>query len=274
MSIDAPFACLLLLASVMGCGRIGYGAIDGATDSAAGDSAVLDSRVSDAPAADVMGDALTSTIFETLAPSLLAHWPLDGDARDASGRGFHGTIVGAGIEFGPGQVAQAARFDGTGSWIELDPPEWFADDYTAIVWFRARPTADRQILLNREARPRGPIHIWVADDRLNTNIRDADGVGSGGFIDGNFVDDVWHHVAVVRRGADGGVVEVDLFLDGEVADQGTNTLSTTSVLDAPFKMGYRLSDDPRPLLGALDDVRIYDRALTADEVRAAYDATR
>ncbi len=70
------------------------------------------------------------------------------------------------------------------------------------------------------------------------------------------------------------MVEVDLFLDGEVADQGTNTLSTTSVLDAPFKMGYRLSDDPRPLLGALDDVRIYDRALTADEVRAAYDATR
>jgi hypothetical protein len=42
----------------------------------------------------------------------------------------------------------------------------------------------------------------------------------------------------------------------------------------PFTIGYRLPGDPRPFGGLIDEVRIYDRALTLEEVQQSYAAMR
>lgn len=83
-------------------------------------------------------------------------------------------------------------------------------------------------------------------------------------------DDKWHHVAVVIMEADLPNIydDVRLYLDGEVAEiddiglLGLLPIETGDELDVRIGGGYE---------GLIDDVRIYDRALTIDEVKAIYD---
>ena len=83
-------------------------------------------------------------------------------------------------------------------------------------------------------------------------------------------DDKWHHVAVVVMDADLPNLHdnVRLFLDGEIAeidDIGLLDLlpiETGDELDVRIGGGYQ---------GLIDDLRIYDRALSIDEIEAIYE---
>ena len=80
-------------------------------------------------------------------------------------------------------------------------------------------------------------------------------------------DDKWHHVAVVIMEADLPNIydDVRLYLDGEIAEiddiglLGLLPIETGDELDVRIGGGYE---------GLIDDVRIYDRALSIDEVKA------
>jgi sialidase-1 len=89
-------------------------------------------------------------------------------------------------------------------------------------------------------------------------------------IEGARNDGAWHRV-VLRRG--GG--RLSLFVDGERAD--TADLPGSVSRDSPFevRVGAR-TDDRAHFAGAIDDVRVWERALTDEEVtggRAAGDGT-
>jgi len=83
-------------------------------------------------------------------------------------------------------------------------------------------------------------------------------------------DDKWHHVAVVIMEADLPNIydDVRLYLDGEIAEiddiglLGLLPIETGDELDVRIGGGYE---------GLIDDVRIYDRALSIDEVKAIYE---
>jgi len=70
---------------------------------------------------------------------MIAHWPLDGDTRDALGR-HHGEARGVTFAGGPeGQPGPAAHFDGPDSLIEVaDAPELRlgTGDFTLSAWIR------------------------------------------------------------------------------------------------------------------------------------------
>ncbi len=74
-------------------------------------------------------------------------------------------------------------------------------------------------------------------------------------------DDVWHHVAVTDNGVD----TEKVYVDG--IERGSGYLSPTTVLNGVGYIG--ISDQGNDAIsGEIDDVRIYDRALTAVEVAA------
>ena len=82
-------------------------------------------------------------------------------------------------------------------------------------------------------------------------------------------DNAWHHVAVVvKEGEPPNLHDnVRLYRDGELAevdDIGLLDLwpiETGDELDVVIGRGFR---------GAMDDLRVYDRALSEDEVQALY----
>ncbi|HUT89027.1 MAG TPA: FG-GAP-like repeat-containing protein [Thermoguttaceae bacterium] len=212
-----------------------------------------------------------------LADGLLAHWKLDETGGDAiaDSAGNH-TGINHGAELGqPGVLATAAAlnpaeddFVDLGESLQLDAGNQVT--VSAFVYPESFSPPDSQNRANSRNGILGdshtrfifaltdggrPVFVWDPGDREFQTI-DAD--------PGDAVPPgVWSHVAVTRNGA-----TMMLYVDGVVKKIGGEFSS------APFaKLGRmhlgRVNGSPgRDFHGRLDDVRVYDRALSATEIRA------
>ena len=84
-----------------------------------------------------------------------------------------------------------------------------------------------------------------------------------------------YHLVARRGAASGGVQLVELFLNGEpVASSSLTALSGGTSTSARIAIGRNISDEAASAVsGAIGFVRVCSRALTDEEIEAAYDAT-
>jgi hypothetical protein len=75
----------------------------------------------------------------------------------------------------------------------------------------------------------------------------------------------WYHVAVTLAGS-----RVTLYLNGK--EVAAENLVVDTPTETMFYIGSLPNEDRKQLDGLMDEVSLYDRALTADEVRAIYAA--
>ncbi len=139
-------------------------------------------------------------------------------------------------------------------------PDLAAGDYTMAVWIKTK--LDGSILAKTKAD--GPwVHggktLFVRDGRVCFDI------GWSGCVQGRqrVVDDKWHHVALV------GAKPQRLYVDGKLDAQGKlDTLKDPK--GSVLKVGLTSVNFPMGGIGfngALDDLRVYDRALSGEEIR-------
>lgn len=219
---------------------------------------------------DPSGGVATGTVHVT-AGRLVLHLPLDGSAEDVSGFGHDGTVTGAGAAPGyDGRPDGALRFDGLDDHVSvpsdatLNPTEAL----TVSAWVRPDALPERELFLvshgswqNRwklsvtpAHRPRWTVHT----DRGIADLDAPEALTVGRYS----------HLAATYDGA-----AMKLYVDGTpVAERAySGALLTTSL---PLLLGQMLpgeSDYNFP--GALDEVRVYNRALGDDEVAALYAGT-
>lgn len=78
----------------------------------------------------------------------------------------------------------------------------------------------------------------------------------------------WKHIAVTRT--KGGPLKV--YIDGIEEAIGTDTLASTASAASPLTIGYRSGATPNYFPGYVDEVKLFNRVLTATEIKAEYDA--
>ncbi|HUT13603.1 MAG TPA: LamG domain-containing protein [Thermoguttaceae bacterium] len=202
-------------------------------------------------------------------PHLVGWWKMDDasgkTAADASRHGRGGTLQG-GLTFEQnsvaGRVGKALQLDGKEGCVEITGYKGVAGTQprTVALWIKSKST-------------RGELLAWGADDFgkmfFFQHIRGRVGVTpSGGYlyINDQTNDDQWHHVAAVVVEGDPPNLHdhVRLYLDGELA-----TIHDIGLLDLwPIETGSEIDVRiGRGFEGAVDEVRIYDRALSDDEVK-------
>jgi len=205
-------------------------------------------------------------------PHLVAWWPFDEPsgttAADASKHGHNGTLKG-GLTFekasAPGRIGRALNFDGKTALVEVVGYKGVPGTHarTVAAWIKTKSS-------------RGEIVSWGSEDfgKMWTFgfIRGRVGVSpSGGYLYMNdpVHDGAWHHVAVVMVEAERPNLynHVKLYKDGEPA-----AIHDIGLLDLwPIVTGGRLDVRiGRRFTGLIDDLRIYDRALSADEIKALF----
>ena len=203
-----------------------------------------------------------------------SHWPLDdndqaritdlGPARQ-HGRTSHAQIV-AGVRGNGLQIdRQAVLFPDV---LPIDR----TDSFTCSAWIKPYPAENRTILSRMNEGLRGfdlnyagtlQAHLISSWDgnciRVNTIER--------------FDSSRWHHVALTYDGS-GLSRGFKIYLDGAPAtlEVGVDRLSETIRCDFPFAIGGRERRDYYQ--GLVDEVRAYDRVLTADEIFEMYDIER
>jgi len=203
------------------------------------------------------------TPVEPGTAGLQAHYEFEGNTNDSSGNARHG--AGMGTTFVAGKIGQAVNFDG------LDHMEITAykgvlgsSAVTVTAWIKTISTDT------------GAIAGWgpnVAGERFGFRVNAGrlriEHAGGNVQGDTSVNDGAWHHVAVtVQENVTISYPDVILYLNG--ADDTRPTTDTDPVFNLTaaedVSIGRRPSVDDRYFIGQIDDVHIYDRALTQEEV--------
>lgn len=190
------------------------------------------------------------------AGSLVGYWPLNGNTRDYSGNGNHGTNNGATVTGGLGQSAY--YFDGDDITIphssELDIS---GNEITVSLWKTGEDRGDKMhTLLDKHTSSTG-YEIrqgWGTDDYCQI----------GSFSFSNDYDRIydWDWEQVILRFKDG---VVETFVNGTLGNSDTYSGTIGSnTKDMSIGSGWK---------GRIQDVRLYDRALTNTEVKMLYTLT-
>jgi len=205
-------------------------------------------------------------------PNLVGWWKFEdegtGTVIDYSGYGRHGTIHGNAM-WVHGPDGDALEFnDRLSEYVTIDGYQGILGShaFSITAWIRSRDNAGEIVGWGN------PINGQRVEFRTNNDKLRCENGGSGRFVEGETVmdDDVWHHVAVTV--IDGATPtypgEVTLYLDGE-DDTVESTEGTEFDIVAlhPVTMAKRYNTPGRWLWGGIDDVRIYDKVLTQEEIQ-------
>jgi choice-of-anchor C domain-containing protein len=206
---------------------------------------------------------------------LVAWWRADGNAKDSAG-GNHGTLKG-GVTFAPGVAGQAYRLDGATRYVEVPRSDLWgfgSRDFSIELWaqFRGmRPSHDigqpSAVFIGCDEGPRNRNKWFFAygGGVLNFLIGHANGK-YGFYAKADFSPDLdqWYHLAVTRsRGT------FTIYVDGvPVASEEVDIVIPYPV--APLTIGQ--AEGGFFFSGLIDEVAIYDRALSPAEVKARWSA--
>jgi hypothetical protein len=221
------------------------------------------------------------SLSSNLQQGLVGYWPFCGNANDESGNGNHGFVYGAVLtEDRLGNASAAYAFNGVNSFISVADNangslDVQAGEFSISCWTKVDSEQfDLHGLVAKElgGNSSGDYSLTIPS---NGKAQLAVGVGSGIFgavqqSASAIVDGSWKHVlAVYRNGSD-----MKIYINGQL-DQGDNNLSTAlpnsnTPLDLIFGMATNYSNANYYLNGCLDDIAIWNRALTAEEALALY----
>jgi hypothetical protein len=203
----------------------------------------------------------------TVTGGLAAHYPLDGDARDRTGRHPDGRFRDGAPAYVAGRTGRAAVFDGRRSLEAADVGEFgYLDKFTLSAWIQ--PRTARGVIVSRTADveqgegysaalERGKVQVNLVKRWLDDAIRvETDECLSPGR---------WYHIAVTY---DGSRVArgIRVYVNGRPAALRVNLddLNQDFKSREPFRVGAGGGPANR-FDGVIGDVRIYTRVLSAQE---------
>ena len=216
---------------------------------------------------------VTTPICLPRPPGLVAWWPGDGNANDIIG-GNNGTLTN-GATFAAGKVGQAFSFNTNHAGVLVgNPASLQLQDFTIEAWIRRGSTAfttDDPTAVQAAANlfcygSQGYTLGVFPNGTLYLSKVDVDAVSAGpGVTDTNF-----HHVAVTKSGT-----SVTFYIDRSgypVAAPYTDTFQFTT----PAAIGGRgdtlNGNNNSSFCGTIDELSIYNRALSSNEIAAIYSA--
>jgi len=223
--------------------------------------------------------------IDSLKVGLVAYYPLNNSAADSSGNHFDGTAYNlTSTTDRYGKANGAYYFNGVNSYMTVqDEPQLRLNgiDFTLNSWIKIDEYNSSYGSIIMAKRGEGSTNGWnfgIAGYGDLTNYVNALGVvtysisgGDDPYLRGNEVLDTtrWHMVTTVYTLA---TKQAKIYVDGNLDATSTadSLASPNSTSTAPLYIGADFVTGAYFLKGKLDDLRIYNRALTSKEVFALY----
>ncbi len=210
----------------------------------------------------------------TSASGLVGYWSFDEGsgitARDLSGRGNTGTLVN-GSTWTTGRVGGALSFDGVNDHVDvgirsgLTPP-----NITIEAWVRADRLDDWDGIISN-------MSAWGSGFSLQIGtVQRIAAMVSGHYLRTTWapVTGVWYHIVATHDNATSLNI---LYVNGREEARVTRSIFYEANARTQIGVFYTSTPPTIPALlfnGIIDEVRIYNRALSAAEIMANFNATR
>jgi hypothetical protein len=205
------------------------------------------------------------------APSgdLIAWYPFSGNADDHSGNELDGQVNGAILTGDHKGTPQSAYYFNGGSqhiFVDNDPLLNFQEGITVSCWFRADALPENETFLLSHGSWQNRWKLSITPDKrlrwtvkTTTSIADADAVSQ-------VQQDSFYHVTVTYDQE-----LLAIYINGELDSyKALEGLIRTTVF--PFLIGQMLPGETAyNFKGVIDEIKIYDYAMTPDSVKASYE---
>ncbi|RZN42511.1 MAG: DUF11 domain-containing protein [Methanosarcinales archaeon] len=202
---------------------------------------------------------------------LVAEWRFDEGSGsvlvDSSGNGNDGVIYGA--TWVEGKCEGALRFDGVDDYVDCGSDaslEFGTSTFTIETWVKTTDTTTDGW--------KGIVGRWDDSNGYWLQYAPSTGAWAFGWHGSTFLnptkrigDGNWHHVVSKRVG----LTSAELYIDGAFIGSRTDLPRTSSDTIDPLSMGRLSSGYGRYFKGIIDEVLIYNRALTAEEIKQHYE---
>ncbi len=200
---------------------------------------------------------------------LAAHWPLDGNANDASGNGNHGKVEGATLTSDRNGKANAAyHFDGSKCDAIRVPSSPSLKGITSVstiaAWIKPERWDNTWVNVFSKGEQKRQYGLFANDSGtlyMNDSYRNDSPDVSAKMPEGLKLG-VWQHVAIVYDGS-----KTVAYVNGKPGEP-KSTSGQFVPNDEDFMLGRDDYVDRENYWGDMDDVRIYNRALSASEIVA------
>ena len=219
------------------------------------------------------GVLFAQTPTPTPNTSLVAYYPFNGNANDESGNGNDGTVNGATLTTDRfGNAGSAYSFDGVNDYIEVQDSSSLdvTEELTVALWANidnvGTSSSDDVLIDKMVSDSEGPFQILLhSRDEYELEGRFTRASAEIVYLETGFtpLTGYWHYYVLSFKSG-----EQKLYYDGNVVSfaNATGTLITNNL---PIHIGKGVQRNYN-FDGKIDDIRIYNRALSESEISALY----
>jgi hypothetical protein len=197
--------------------------------------------------------------------ALIGYWKFEGNLSDSAGKN-NGTFTGGPPAYVAGQVGQAISFDGVDDFVNLPSPVNPAA-YSIAVWVKpARP--DPAGIVTRTS-ANGPTTEWSHQLRIQNGVfHHYLWVGAERNLPGTTTvsADTWYHVVIVAQNNG----PMRLYVNGKEDAPSIGVAGTLWAGGDRLHIGSNSGHGMGWFKGLVDDLRIYNRELSAAQVADLY----
>jgi len=206
--------------------------------------------------------------------NLVAYYPFNGNANDESGNGINGTVNGATLapdRFGG--IDSAYSFDGSNS-IIMNADNLPTGERTVSLWFYTDDVSNNPVFLGYGGGGSGQSWIMQAYNSTNFFAHGHFGINIATYDYGSQPVGQWHHFVITTA-----LGTTKMYVDGAEVSSNANFINNTVVAGKQLSLGVGVDAngispftnvDMGYVNGLMDDVRIYDRAISSIEVQSLF----
>jgi hypothetical protein len=225
----------------------------------------------------------TATIAQTVpnyvpTNGLVGWWPFNGNANDESGNNNNGTVNGATLTSDRfGNSGKAYSYNGINSKIDYNGVDFGSSDFSITGWFKTsaniQPVGYGQMWFGGITNGSKVIEISVSSNTVGNNILwfyVRDSLFQSSWVNSNIPvnNDSWNHFVAIRNSS-----VLKLYFNGQLIDSTINVTLLDVLANGTYCSGNGLNNvTNRWFNGNLDDIGIWNRALTQQEISDLYNA--
>lgn len=206
---------------------------------------------------------------------LVGYWPFNGNANDESGNGNNGTVNGVTLTADRFEnTDKAFSFNGLNNYIGLTPLNLSSsNEITISIWVKPSDiTSSQDQDIIRQTNGVNTLDWLLCFNSYGTKIKFGLGV-TGSYtelivpINSSIYNNSWHHLIATYDGA-----KKSIYCDGVILGTETKTGNITYASDETLSLGSACPsvNCSEWYPGIIDDIAIYNRDLTQQEITAMY----